>query len=199
MHKLRIQCFTGPHILPYIPDLAALRIKVFHDYPYLYEGNLDSEEKYLNTYVICPNSVLVIVFANEKVVGASTAIPLKFETDHFKLPLIQAGFDINTIFYLGESVLLKEYRGQKIGERFFAEREAAAIEQGYSMTAFCAVDRPSDHPKRPQNWHPLDRFWQRLGYAKHPEIKAYYAWKEIGVSEETSNPFSFWLKQVRKS
>jgi GNAT superfamily N-acetyltransferase len=197
MSELRIQRFAGPDIHPFILDLAKLRITIFHDYPYLYEGDLDYEKKYLNTYVICPDSVLVVVFDDDKVVGASTAIPLKFETTEFKSPLIAAGFDINSIFYLGESVLLKSYRGNKIGERFFAEREAAALEQGCSITAFCAVDRPDDHAKRPQDYHPLDRFWQRLGYVKHPELKAYYSWKEIGDDEETTKSFSFWLKYIK--
>ena len=193
---MKIQRFSGPDMLSFIPELARLRIEVFRDYPYLYDGNLDYEKKYLQTYVNCPDSVLVVVFDDDKVVGVSTAIPLKFETDDFKSPLIAAGFAINTIFYLGESVLLKEYRGHKIGERFFAEREAAAREQGYTMTAFCAVDRPDDHPQRPENWYPLDRFWQRLGYVKHPELKTNFAWKEMGEDEESDKPFTFWLKYV---
>src|SRR5580704_8393417 len=98
---MKIQRFSGPDMLSFIPELARLRIEVFRDYPYLYDGNLDYEKKYLQTYVNCPDSVLVVVFDDDKVVGVSTAIPLKFETDDFKSPLIAAGFAINTIFYLG--------------------------------------------------------------------------------------------------
>ncbi len=196
MAELQIHRYAGPDILPYVPHLAQLRMQVFREYPYLYDGDMDYEKKYLQTYVDCPDSILVVVFDDDKVVGVSTAIPLKFETDHFKSPFIAAGFDINTIFYLGESVLLKQYRGHKIGEQFFAEREAAAKEQGYTMSVFCAVDRPDDHPARPENWQTLDRLWQRLGYVKHPELKAYYAWKEIGDDEETTKPFTFWLKYL---
>lgn len=196
MSSLQIQRFVGSDILPYLDALARLRIEVFRDYPYLLEGHLDYEKEYLNTYARCKYSVLVIVADQDQIVGASTAIPLQFETDHFKSPFIQAGYDITTLFYLGESVLLKTYRGQKIGERFFAEREAAAKEQGYTTTTFCAVDRPAGHPLPPPSWHPLDRFWQRLGYRKHPELKAYYSWKEIGDEHESTHSLSFWLKQL---
>lgn len=196
MGSLQIKRLAGPDIQPYIFDLAALRIKIFHDYPYLYQGNLEYEKKYLKTYLDCPNSVLVLVFDDDKIVGASTAIPLKNETEQAKAPFLSTNLDINKIFFLGESLLLHDYRGQKMGHRFFSEREAAAREQGYSMTAFWAVERPSNHPKKPNDWIPLDTFWGKLGYVKHPEIKGFIDWKEIGEDEETPKPMMFWLKQL---
>ncbi len=35
-----------------IDDLADLRISVFREYPYLYDGNLEYEKKYLKQYLI---------------------------------------------------------------------------------------------------------------------------------------------------
>ena len=66
----------GSAIIPYIPDLARLRIDIFQHYPYLYAGDLTYETQYLQTYVDCPESFMVIVLDGEKVIGASTAIPL---------------------------------------------------------------------------------------------------------------------------
>ena len=186
----------GRDIESYIPNLAALRIKIFHDYPYLYEGDLTYEKSYLKTYSTSPDSLLVLVLDGEKVVGASTALPLTSETDDVKAPFIAAGFNVDSIFYLGESVLTQAYRGQKIGGRFFAEREAEAGRQGCSTTVFCAVERPPNHPRRPTDWHPLDTFWQRLGYHKHSELHTTFSWKEIGEQAETPKPMVFWMKQL---
>lgn len=196
MHHLQITRLAGADVQPYIPALAALRIHIFKDFPYLYEGDRAYEEKYLKTYSESPSAVIVLVKDGDKVVGASTAIPLRDETKEFKAPFIAANMDINTIFYFGESLLLPAYRGQQIGRRFFAEREAAAREQGCTITAFCSVERPPDHPKRPPNWYPLDAFWKSLGYKKHPELKTTYHWKEVGDDKETSKPMIFWLKQL---
>ncbi len=187
---------SGDEIQRYIPDLAALRIKIFHDYPYLYEGDLEYEKKYLQTYTRCPYSVLVLALDDSKVVGASTAIPLQYETEEIRNPFLVANMNVDRIFYFGESVLLHAYRGQKIGERFFAERESAAREQGYSVAAFCAVERPADHPRKSEDWHPLDAFWTRLGYVKHPELTTAFSWKEIGEEKETLKPMTFWIKHL---
>lgn len=192
----KIQRFSGPDVKKYIHELAALRIKIFRDYPYLYQGDLEYEEKYLKTYTDCPASVLILVFAGKKVVGASSAIPLKFETPGIQKPFLNANYPIDTIFYFGESVLLHECRGHKIGEHFFSEREAAAKEQGYSITAFCAVKRPPNDARRPPDFHPLDPFWQRMGYTRHDDLIGHISWTEIGAEKETDKPMTFWLKTL---
>ena len=66
----------GEAAKPFIPSLAALRIQVFREYPYLYEGDLSYEEKYLQDYSRIPDSVVVLALDGERVVGASTALPL---------------------------------------------------------------------------------------------------------------------------
>lgn len=193
---LRIVRLKGEEATPYISELAALRIKIFHDYPYLYDGNFDYEKKYLKTYVDCPEVILVLVFDQDRIVGASTALPLKFEPDYVTKPFQDKNYDVDSIFCFGESILLSEYRGQNIGKSFFAEREKAALEYGCSMTTFFEVIRSPDDPRRPADWHPLDSFWQKLGYQKHPELTSECSWKEIGEQEESFKPIVFWLKKL---
>jgi GNAT superfamily N-acetyltransferase len=193
---LRIIRLKGQEIVPFISELAALRIKIFHDYPYLYEGDLEYEKKYLKTYTDCPEVILVLVFDQDRIVGASTALPLKFETPNVIEPFRQHIYNINSIFCFGESILLPEYRGQQIGKQFFAERENAAREQGYKIATFFEVIRSPDDPRRPSYWHPLNSFWEKLGYEKHSELNSSYSWKEIGETEESPKPITFWLKQL---
>lgn len=194
--EFQIIKLKGEEILPYIPDLAALRIKIFKDYPYLYEGDRVYEARYLQAYTKSPESMMVCVFYKNAIVGASTAIPLEFETSECQKPFIDNGWDVKEIFYLGESVLLPEYRGNNLYRRFFAEREAAAAKYGCKTTAFCAVERDPQDPRRPKNYEPLDKVWQHFGYKKHPELCAYYEWKEIGEKTMSPKPLIFWLKKL---
>lgn len=195
--ELRVIRFKGAAASQYIPQLAELRYKVFRDYPYLYEGDDPNyEENYLRTYTACPESILVLIFDNDRVVGASTAIPLEFETTECQKPFLENNIVVKNVFYFGESVLLHPYRGQNIGKRFFAEREAAAREYGCKITAFCAVERPANDPRRPADYWPLDAFWQKLGYQKHPALRTEYEWKEIGESVLSAKPMVFWLKTL---
>lgn len=195
--NLKIIRFKGPAVTTYIPQLAELRRKVFRDYPYLYEDDdPDYEINYLRTYTACPESVLVLVFDDEKVVGASTAVLLEFETPECQKPFLENNIKVKDVFYFGESVLLHQYRGLGIGNRFFAEREAAAREYGCKIAAFCAVERSPTDPRRPPDYQPLDAFWQKLGYQKHPELHTEYEWKEIDEKTLSPKPMVFWLKML---
>jgi len=193
--NIRIERWSGPALEQFIPELARLRIQVFRDFPYLYDGNFEYEKKYLQTYIDCPESVIVIAFDGDKVVGASTAIPMKYETDELKKPFIEHGYNLDEVFYCSESVLDKNYRGLGIGVRFFEEREAHAKHLGgFKYICFCCVERPADHPRRPAGYVPLDQFWTKRGYVKHPELHTSYVWKDLDDVDETPKPMTFWLK-----
>ncbi len=193
---IRIQRLSGEPLRQYIPDLARLRIEVFRDFPYLYDGDYAYEEKYLKTYIDCPDSVIVLAFAGDDIIGASTAIPMKYETDEVKKPFIEHDYNPDEIFYCGESVLDKRYRGLGIGVRFFEEREAHADDLGgFKHICFCCVERPADHPRRPKDYVPLDAFWNKRGYVKHPELTTTYSWKDLDEDKETAKPMTFWLKE----
>lgn len=194
--ELKIICLKGQKALPFISDLAQLRIKIFREYPYLYEGDVEYENNYLRTYVDCSESFIVLVKDKERVVGVSTAVPLQFEMAECKKPFLDHGMVITEIFYLGESVLLPEYRGQGIYKSFFKERESAAREYGAKTTAFCAVERSEQDLRKPKDYVPLDTIWRHFGYEKHPELCAYFEWKEIGEKAQSPKPMHFWLKRL---
>lgn len=196
--SIGIRSVHGEAIAPWIDDLAALRIRVFRDFPYLYDGTPAYEQQYLRTYAQSPRSLFVLALDGDRVVGVSTGIPMADETDAFKVPFVAAGLAPAGIFYFGESVLLPQYRGRGIGVRFFEERERYALAGGQCRyTAFCAVERPADHPLRPPGYQPLDAFWTHRGYRRHPEFATTYRWKDIDQPAETDHPMTFWLKAWR--
>lgn len=194
-----IQLLQGPRIAPHIDDLARLRIEVFREFPYLYDGTFDYEAEYLGTYVRSEDSLCVLVRDQGRVVGASTALPLSGETGEFQQPFVEGGRDPARIFYLAESVVLPAWRGRGLGVRFFAEREAHARRlERFDWCAFCAVQRPADHPRRPADYQPLDAFWTRRGYRHHPELHTEYHWRDLDEREESAKPMSFWLKELAR-
>jgi GNAT superfamily N-acetyltransferase len=199
--SISILRFTGhdPDLKRYIPALASLRIRVFRDFPYLYDGTVEYEEKYLKTYTDCAESVVVLVLDGDKVVGATTGLPMDAETPEFQKPFVENGFDPSKIFYCAESVLLPEYRGRGIYPKFFAEREGHARALGrFDLVTFCCVQRPENHPLRPADYVPLDRIWTKFGYVKHPELATTYKWKDVDEAEESEKPMVFWLKSLKE-
>lgn len=193
---LRIEALRGEAIATQLDALAAVRIRVFRDFPYLYEGSLDYERHYLDTYLRCPRSLAVLVWDGAHCIGASTVIPLTDAGEDAQRPFVEAGMDIDRIDYFGESVLLPQYRGHGIGVKFFELREAHAHELGLNICAFCAVDRPADHPDRPVDYVPNDRFWTQRGYRKSPQLQTTFSWPDIGETESTAKPMTFWLRDL---
>jgi ribosomal protein S18 acetylase RimI-like enzyme len=180
-----------------LDDLARLRIAVFREWPYLYDGDLDYEREYLRTYVESAASVLVVAEDGARVVGASTGVPLADESPDFRAPYAAAGIDPARVFYFGESVLLPEYRGRGIGHRFFDAREAhAAALGGFAWTSFCAVVRADDDPRRPPGYRALDAFWTARGYVRRPDIVTTIAWKELGEAVATEKRLVAWLRTI---
>jgi GNAT superfamily N-acetyltransferase len=176
--------------------IASLRITVFRDWPYLYDGDIAYERDYLAAYMHTSGAVMIGAFAGGKLVGVSTAAPLSEHHGEFAQPLQDWGLDPEDYFYFGESVLLKAWRGTGIGVRFFDEREKAALEQRFTTTLFSSVVRPDTHPARPENYQKLDMFWSRRGYERLPGLVANYAWRDIGEAEETPKPMEFWRRHL---
>jgi GNAT superfamily N-acetyltransferase len=193
----QIQSVSGDAIRDYIPALARLRIAVFAEYPYLYDGDLAYEKEYLRSYADTPDCVVVLAFDGSEIVGVSTAMPLVDYSTDVQMPFIQNDFDIDKIFYLGESVLLPAYRGQGIGLRFFEEREAHARKLNrFEIATFCAVEHPDNHPKRPVDYQSLNALWNRRGYFKHSELQTTFEWKQWDETEASPKPMVFWLKKL---
>ena len=177
-------------------ELARLRIVVFRAFPYLYDGDMDYERRYLETYLAAPGAFVCGAFDGDRLVGAATAAPLSEHKAEFAMPFAARGLDVEDFFYFGESVLLPEYRGQGIGVRFFAEREAEARRQGFARCLFSAVIRPDDHPARPAGHVPLDAFWHKRGYARVEGLTTAYSWKDIGDAVETDKPMEYWMRSL---
>lgn len=193
----KIIALKGREALPYIDQLAAVRTKVFADFPYLYAGDLDYEREYLNTYFSSEKSFIVLALDAGKVVGASTAIWLPDAEPAFQKPFLEQKIDPKTVCYYGESVLQGEYRGRKVGQAFMQKREEFAESlPGVQWAAFCAVVRPKDHPRRPASYRPLDEFWLKTGFAPRPGMIAHFPWKDHDDKVETEKPMQFWLKKL---
>ena len=187
----------GAQIESVFDELAALRITVFRDYPYLYDGNVGYEKEYLRIYSGSVRSFVAALYHHGKMVGATTCLPLIEETDELKKPFLGSGIDPANIYYFGESIILKAHRGRGFGHLFFDEREAHAKSFGtYTHTCFCSVDRGISHPLRPADYRGNDAFWLKRGYQKIPALHTIMQWPDIGEPSSSAKPMVFWTREI---
>ncbi len=194
--RIQIRRIVGGEIRPYLDELAALRIAVFRDWPYLYEGDRAYERDYLAAYADSADSVCVLAFDDDAVIGASTGLPLMDNSAEFSAPFSAQGHDVASVFYFGESVLMPAYRGRGIGHAFFDHREAHARSLArFDLAAFCAVDRDAEDPRRPMDQRGNEAFWSKRGYARQPEMTMHLRWNEIECGE-TAHTLTFWTRPL---
>lgn len=193
---MRVAALSGAAFTAALPEVARLRIDVFRAFPYLYDGDVAYEERYLKSFAASPRAIIVGAFDGDTLVGASTGAPLIDHADDFAAAFADSALNLNDIFYCAESVLQPAYRGHGIGHKFFDLREAHARAHGFKHCCFCAVVRPSDHPKRPDGYRPLDDFWNARGYRPLTGVVAQFSWKEQGQTSETTKPLQFWMRTL---
>lgn len=200
-HGVTVSTVTGPALAAVLPAVAELRIGVFRDWPYLYDGTLDYERDYLANFSKARDAVIVVARDGSRVVGAATAGPLVEHVPEF-VDLFRAnGYAPERVFYFGESVLLQPYRGLGLGHAFFDHREAHArvcptAAGPFTHTSFCGVVRPAAHPARPAGYRPLDAFWQKRGYERIDGMVGAFEWLDVGDAHETSKPMQFWMRSL---
>lgn len=193
---IHVAALTGAALDAALDDVARLRIAVFRDWPYLYDGDLDYERGYLEVYRNNPRAVVVGAFEGERLIGAATGLPMLDHDDDFSAAFAGRAEDMQRMFYCAESVLLPARRGQGVGHRFFDLREAHARQLGLRHAAFCAVIRPVDHPMRPADYAPLDPFWRKRGYVPVDGAVAQFGWKDVDQPAETDKRLQFWMKPL---
>ena len=197
MTGVAVEPLTGAALEAALDDLARLRMEVFRDWPYLYDGDMDYERSYLRRFAAAPDALLVAARNGDgRLVGAATCAPLEHEDEAFRAPLEAAGFDGRGTLYLAESVLDPAFRGRGIGHAFFDHREAHGRALGRRHAAFCAVARPHDHRARPDRSRDLAPFWRGRGYAPVHGAVASFSWKDVGDERETEKPLQFWSRAL---
>jgi GNAT superfamily N-acetyltransferase len=193
---LTVETLWGEGTRPVIEALARLRVEVFREFPYLYAGDAEYERGYLSKYAGISDGTIVIARDGAQIVGASTALPLAKAGADASRPFVAAGVDLGSVYYFGESVLRRTYRGRGLGVAFFERREARGRELGFKVAAFCAVERPADHPRRPKDYVPLDAFWAKRGYTRRPDLRTTFTWQDLDDADESSKPMVFWTKTL---
>ena len=73
---LTFETLVGTALHPLLPDLARLRITVFREWPYLYEGDEVYERTYLGAYADAPGAAVVVCRDGDGIVGAATCEPM---------------------------------------------------------------------------------------------------------------------------
>lgn len=190
------QLLTGAAIADAVNELATLRLDIFPEYPYLYQGRREDELTYLATYAEAPDACVILARDGLTVVGAATGMPLIHEDAQMIDALNGTPFPLDEVYYVGELLFYPAYRNGGLGRRLLNRLESHIRSLGRYRTLTCAtVERPDDHPLRPHDYLPITRFLARTGFLRLSGVTTSFAWRETdGVKRD--HPMQFWSKEL---
>jgi GNAT superfamily N-acetyltransferase len=186
----------GSQIQEYLEQIAQLRLTIFKEYPYLYDGRLKDELVYLQHYANHAEATAIIASCGNELAGAATAIPLQCESEELTVPFAATHYSVERTIYIGELLFYPEYRNRGLGTRLLSGVEQHFLtHKNYDYLTSVTVMRPDDHPCRPEGYVPIERFLQRNQFVKIPGTTTHFTWKENdGIRR--NHEMQFWIKTL---
>jgi len=90
---LQIHKLTGAGLESALKDLAQLRIEVFRDFPYLYDGTLAYEEGYMAGLAGARDAIVAAAEEDGRIVGCATGSALAGHHEEFAAPFAAHDYD----------------------------------------------------------------------------------------------------------
>lgn len=198
--SLTLKVLKGDEITPYVKEITDIAIDVYKEYPYLYEGTVEEYFPFIEHYSHSNFGIACLLFDGEKPVGVAIGMPLVEMRERYKLPLMSARPDENfaEIYYLGEFLLLNQYRSQGYGKKMYLKLEdLVRANPDFSKLCFCKIVEWDYHPLMPKDYKSMDGFWSKRDYLMCDDITVSVYWNEVGTNEETIHHLVYWIKDLR--
>lgn len=187
---IHLETFKGNAISPYIQDITDLSLTIYREYPYLYEGTEEEYMPFIEYYSYSQNGIACILFDNDKPIGVAIGMPMNEMREKYKQPLLNyyTETDFDSLFYLGEFLLLKEYRGQGFSKQMYLELEQQVRKTGFSSKIFfCEID----------NYRSLDKFWSKLGFKLCGNLSFTVYWRNVSELEDSPHNMIYLMKSLQ--
>ncbi|MCE5319258.1 MAG: GNAT family N-acetyltransferase [Parachlamydia sp.] len=199
-HTIDYKLLFGQQIRDYASVISPL-LGIFAEWPYLYQQSdpLEDVKYILERYADQPDSVVCIAFDGKIAVGAAMGVPLTQAPQHYRdaFPENERRPDI---FYWGEMVVLKEYRGEHIATELLTQLGRHVTESGkYKAICFASVEREADYRlshHKPAKYVSLDVLWKRFGFEKRLDIRMQGKWTVLKEDADSLHEMFVWWKRL---
>lgn len=203
---VELKVFFGKGTAYVIDTVSAMRTRHFRDYPYLYDATFDPgyEKRYIQELTQNPHAMVVLAYADNKLIAISTSLPLVSDADilhGIESKFKQQGYsDLSQFYYWSEVVIESEFRGSPVIFHLHEFFEFQTVSLGYTHACCATVVRDENDPRKPIDYRDSDSLWRRLGYTR-TNILFEYRWPtlmEDGSSRYVSNQMVMWINDKLK-
>jgi hypothetical protein len=193
--NIRIELFQGKEIESHIQEVVELCHMIYREDPYYYKEDEEEYESYLKSYSQATDALTCLVFHNKKAIGLGIGVPMQETREPYKIPLLQADYNLQVIFYIGEFGLDSAYCNQGIEEKMYERIESFAKEHKYAKLCLWEIDNSSDSNKVLVSDF-QNSFWKKVGFIRHSKLNFFLTWTNIGNTRPTSHEAIYWIKNL---
>ena len=193
---LELRALEGPVAARWLDDIVRIRVELYREFPYLYDGDAAREALCLRTYLECGEAVFLAAFDGDRMAGFSSSIPLAMEDEALTEPFRRAGLDPADYLYIGEMLVEAPWRSWKLLWEHKKYHEARARALHLKYVAMVTVDRAENHPLRPRRYKPLEHIIHYCGYEKIRDLSVSMRWPRADSGSERANRLSVWRRRV---
>jgi hypothetical protein len=194
--NLEIKSLDGESAREFFNEIAQIRIDLFREFPYLYDGSIEYEREYLETYFKSKNSKIILGLDKGKIVAFSSSISLNEEIEEIKAPFLNRNLDISQYHYIGEVMIKNEYRNLSLPLEFERIHKEFATQKGHSKLVFMTVRRELNDISRPYKYKDPEKLWRYIGYKILDNMNIEMSWKRIDTGKDENNVLDIWQKNL---
>lgn len=201
MDTVNITHIPREQLAHYSSLLSSWRISSFRDFPYLYEGNAEYEEEYLNGFCANSRSVMFRAYCNAETIALLSGLPLESSFEIIQeTAALSALCEVpcHDMFYISEVIVHPEYQGRGLARTLMKQAEEYAATQGYRAACFLTVVRDNHDPRKPAYYYDPDLIWSRFGYTR-TTITTSFDWptRQLdGTVRNTAHELVYWFKPL---
>lgn len=170
---MQIKIYTPETMLEKSREIGALRIEIFREWPYLYEGEIEEASTYLKDYIKDESGRLITLENEGEILGMVTGIAVAFYDAHLLAETSPR------YYYWGDFILKKAYRGHQLGQQLFDAAREVFKTLDFDTLLMAMIKRDAFDPRRPKEARDMREFAKKVGF-KSNGVSLFYKWREIG-------------------
>lgn len=190
-----IRVVHGPELAPYLEEVVNLYNKVYGEYPYFYDGTDPEVEEFLRAYGEEPNAIAVLAFDGQQLVGIATGMPMSDFRPHYQEPFVDAGRSIDSLFYLGDLLILSHYRSPAFAEKLYLALEhEVQLDGRFSSICVAQIEEANVSGEKPEGFISDEVLYAKQGFVRQPELQFMSVWRNIGDTKDSDHLMTYWTK-----
>lgn len=200
--NVRFAIVTQPALQAHMNNWMLMSLEVYREYPYLYDGTVESETDYFEFYARNAHAIMLVAKddTTDTPVGYAVGIPLSDETPKKQHPFIATGRDPREYLLIVEFLVAPAFRHHGIARTMytlFEEHIISQLPQYRYITAFGIERDNNPNWYTPQSHDPLYALERHCGWQRHGELTFLATWQDVGTAEPVTKKLVFWIKSLQ--